>query len=179
MILTLTVLVNIANSIKKYKIVNMKCPRCGCLLDKVIESRPGKDGMSIRRRRECTSCGCRFTSYERVELKPIIVVKKNGKHQSFDINKVEHGIRVCTDKINIDPDALQRTLINIENRITDLAGAKRTVTSAMIGEETLKELYKLNPVAYVRFAAVYRAFDDVGQFISEIEKIAKESKDES
>ena len=161
-----------------FKIKGMKCPRCGCLVDKVIESRPGKDGMSIRRRRECTECGCRFTSYERVELKPIIVIKKNGKHQSFDINKVEHGIRVCTDKINIDPDDLQRTLINIENRITDLAGAKRTVTSAMIGEETLKELYKLNPVAYVRFAAVYRAFDDVGQFISEIEKIAKESKEE-
>lgn len=156
----------------------MKCPRCGSLTDKVIESRPGRDGMSIRRRRECTECGCRFTSYERVELKPIIVIKKSGKHQAFDINKVEHGIRVCTEKINIDPEELQKTLINIENRITDLAGAKRTITSTMIGEETLKELYKLNPVAYVRFAAVYRAFDNVGQFISEIEKIARESKNE-
>ncbi len=148
------------------------------MTDKVIESRQSKDGMSIRRRRECGDCGCRFTSYERVEHKPIVVVKKNGMHQSFDINKVEHGIRVCTDKINIDPDSLQRTLINIENRITDLAGSKRTVTSATIGEETLKELYKLNPVAYVRFAAVYRAFEDVGQFISEIEKLAKDGMDE-
>lgn len=154
----------------------MKCPKCGCQIDKVIESRPGKEGLSIRRRRECTRCGFRFTSYERVEYKPIIVIKKNGDHQSFDINKVEHGIRVCTEKINISQEDLNRTLLNIENRINELAGVKRVVTSEMIGEETLKELYKLNPVAYVRFAAVYRAFNDVGQFISEIEKIAKDAK---
>ncbi len=156
----------------------MKCPRCGCQTDRVVESRPGKDGSSIRRRRECTECGFRFTSYERVELKPIIVIKKNGKHQPFDINKVEHGIRVCTEKINISPEDFERTMFNIENRVNELAGPKRTITSEMIGEEALKELYKLNPVAYVRFAAVYRAFDDVKQFISEIEKIAKDANEE-
>ncbi|HIV98626.1 MAG TPA: transcriptional regulator NrdR [Candidatus Ornithospirochaeta avicola] len=153
----------------------MKCPRCGSLEDKVLESRPSKDGLSIRRRRECLECGCRFTSYEKVELKPIVVIKKDGKHQNFDISKVERGIRACTEKIAIDPERLKETLENIENRIHDLAGSKRTVTSVQIGEETLKELYKLNHVAYVRFAAVYRAFDSLERFIEEIEKIAKES----
>ena len=154
----------------------MKCPRCGCMIDKVVESRPGKDGTTIRRRRECTECGFRFTSYERVEFKPIIVIKKNGKHQPFDIAKVERGIRVCTEKLDISQEALEKTMFSIENRINELAGPKRTVTSVTIGEETLKELYKLHPVAYVRFAAVYRAFDNVGQFINEIASIAKDAR---
>lgn len=153
----------------------MKCPKCGEMTDKVLESRPSKDGLSIRRRRECIKCGWRFTSYERIELKPIIVIKKSGKHQPFDMSKVEHGIRVCTEKINIDQDELERTLSKIEVRIGEIAGAKRTITSREIGEEALKELYKLNPVAYVRFAAVYREFKDVRQFVKEIEKIARDA----
>ena len=157
----------------------MRCPRCGSLIDKVIESRPSRDGLSIRRRRECENCGCRFTSYERLEIKPIIVIKKNGKHQNFDINKVERSLRICTEKTTITAEEIERTLTNIENRISDLAGAKRTITSAMIGDEVLKELYKLNPVAYVRFAAVYKQFDNVGQFVNEIKKIAEESKNEN
>ena len=91
------------------------------------------------------------------------------------MSKVEHGIRVCTEKINIDQGELERTLSKIEVRIGEIAGAKRTITSREIGEEALKELYKLNPVAYVRFAAVYREFKDVRQFVKEIEKIARDA----
>ena len=151
----------------------MVCPRCGNDDDKVIESRSNKEGTAIRRRRQCLSCGHRFTSYERIEEKPIMVIKKDGRHQPFDISKVERGIRQCTEKLNITQNEIEEILHNIEDSIYEIAGTKNTVTSREVGEETLKQLYPVSPVAYVRFASVYRAFDDLDQFIDEIERLAR------
>lgn len=151
----------------------MRCPRCSSNDDKVLESRSTKDGTQIRRRRQCLNCGHRFTSYERIEERPIIVIKKDGRHQSFDISKVERGIRTCTDKLDLDPKDLEKILRNIEDRVYEIAGVKNTITSKEVGEETLRQLYPVSPVAYVRFAAVYRAFDDVDQFVKEIETLGK------
>lgn len=151
----------------------MKCPRCGELDDKVLESRLNKDGNAIRRRRECLSCHLRFTSYERIEEKPIIVFKKDGSTQPFDRSKVERGIRTCTEKLKIPEPVLQRLMDDIEDDVDQIAGHNRTVSSAQIGEAALKELYKVSKVAYVRFASVYREFDDLDKFIDEIENIAK------
>jgi len=119
------------------------------------------------------NCGFRFTSYERIEERPIIVIKKDGRHQPFDISKVERGIRTCTDKLDLDPKDLDNILRNIEDRVYEIAGVKNMITSKEVGEETLRQLYPISPVAYVRFAAVYRAFDDVDQFIKEIETLRK------
>ncbi len=152
----------------------MKCPRCGSLNDKVLESRQNKNGTSIRRRRVCLDCDHRFTSYEKIEERPIIVIKKDGREQPFDISKVERGIRSCTEKLMIDQKTIDTLLANIEDRVNDIAASSRKIKSSQIGEETLKQLYTVSPVAYVRFAAVYRAFDTLDKFISEIEHIAKQ-----
>ena len=152
---------------------NMKCPRCQIDKDKVLESRSTKEGAQVRRRRLCLNCGHRFTSYERIEERPIIVIKKDGRHQPFDISKVERGIMTCTEKLDIDPKEIDSILRNIEDRVFELAGPKNTITSREVGEETLRQLYPVSPVAYVRFASVYRAFDDLDQFIKEIESIAQ------
>ena len=94
----------------------MRCPRCGNDNDKVLESRSNRDGTSIRRRRKCLECGHRFTSYERIEEKPIIVIKKDGRHQPFDISKVERGIRQCTEKLSIKQEEIDEILHNIEDK---------------------------------------------------------------
>ena len=154
-------------------IASMRCPRCGNDNDKVLESRSNREGTSIRRRRKCLTCGHRFTSYERIEEKPIIVIKKDGRHQPFDISKVERGIRQCTEKLSITQEEIDTIPHNIEDSIYELAGTSNTVTSQQVGEETLKQLYPVSRVAYVRFASVYRAFDDLDQFIEEIENLVK------
>lgn len=150
----------------------MHCPRCSSNNDKVLESRSTRDGTQIRRRRQCQECGYRFTSYERIEERPIIVIKKDGRHQSFDISKVERGIRTCTDKLDLDQSDIDKILRAIEDRVYEIAGNNNMITSKEVGEETLRQLYPVSPVAYVRFAAVYRAFDDVDQFVK-IETLRK------
>ena len=149
----------------------MRCPACGEMEDKVLETRTTNNGSAMRRRRVCLKCGYRFTSYERVEDKPITVIKRNGDLQPFDIAKIERGIRICTDKRNID----QETIDNLIQNIKIQAGSRHEITSTAIGEETLRQLYKVDAVAYIRFASVYRAFNDVEQFIKEIESLAKSS----
>ena len=151
----------------------MHCPKCNKDNDKVIESRPNKDGTAIRRRRECLECGYRFTSYERVENRPIIVIKKDGSRQAFDIGKIERGIERCTEKLNIPQERIDETLRAIEDNVAAVSGSRNTITSREVGEETLRQLYALSPVAYVRFASVYRRFDNLDQFIKEIESLAK------
>ena len=150
----------------------MNCPKCGSSHDKVLESRSNKEGTSIRRRRQCTVCGYRFTSYEHIERKPIVVVKKYGRHQTFDIGKVERGIRTCTEKLPLEQSDIERILRQIEDEVYEKAQESRnTIRSREIGEATLRALYPVSPVAYVRFAAVYRAFDTLDQFIREIETL--------
>ena len=115
-------------------------------------------------------------SYEKIEEKPIIVIKKNGSQQPFDIKKVERGILTCTDKLKINHEDIEKILQRIEDNVREIARNKKVVKSTEIGEETLKQLYTLSPVAYVRFASVYRAFDDLDMFIEEIEHIANQVK---
>lgn len=150
----------------------MNCPKCNTDHDKVLESRSNKEGTSIRRRRLCLNCGYRFTSYEHIERKPIVVIKKDGKHQTFEIAKVERGILTCTEKLPIGQDEIEETLREIEDEVYTIAQNNRnSITSREIGEATLRHLYRMSPVAYVRFAAVYRAFDTLDQFINEIEEL--------
>ena len=154
----------------------MRCPVCGETEDKVLETRTTNNGSAMRRRRVCLKCGYRFTSYERVEDKPITVIKKNGVYQNFDISKIERGIRICTDKRNISSETIENLISDIEEAIKIQAGPKHEITSAAIGEETLKHLYKVDKVAYIRFASVYRAFDNVEQFVKEIESLAAQAQ---
>lgn len=150
----------------------MNCPKCNIDHDKVLESRSNKEGTSIRRRRLCLNCGYRFTSYEHIERKPIVVIKKDGKHQTFEIAKVERGILTCTEKLPIGQNEIEETLREIEDEVYTIAqNNKNSITSREIGEATLRHLYHMSPVAYVRFAAVYRAFDTLDQFIKEIEEL--------
>lgn len=154
----------------------MKCPACGEMEDKVLESRTTANGSAMRRRRVCLKCGYRFTSYERVEDRPITVVKRNGDLQRFDITKIERGIRICTDKRNIPGETIDNLISCIEESIRLQAGPRHEITSTAIGEETLKQLYKVDKVAYIRFASVYRAFNNVEQFIKEIESLAAKAE---
>jgi len=153
----------------------MRCPNCQKDNDKVIESRSNQFGTSIRRRRECLNCGYRFTSYEKIEEKRITVIKKDGREEVFDINKIKRGIETSTDKLNIDDEIIKQLLDDIEQNIRTQAGSKREIKSSQIGEETLKQLSHVNTVAYVRFAAVYRAYDNIEQFIQEIERLNKKN----
>lgn len=154
----------------------MRCPVCGSTDDKVLETRVTNNGSAMRRRRECLSCGYRFTSYERIEDKPITVIKKNGDLQPFDIRKIERSIRICTDKRNLSSEVLDNLTQNIEEAIKIQAGPKHEISSSAIGEEILKCLYNVDAVAYVRFASVYRAFNDLDQFIQEVEQFADRAK---
>jgi transcriptional repressor NrdR len=155
----------------------MRCPKCGSSKDKVLESRQNTQGSSIRRRRECLECGYRFTSYEKIEEKTITVIKKDGRSQQFDIKKIERGIRTSTDKLNISEETLTQLLDDIEDAVEKQAGHDRQIESSSIGEETLRQLSLINTVAYVRFAAVYRAFEDLDQFIQEIERLNENRND--
>ena len=111
-----------------------------------------------------------------MEDKPITVIKKNGVYQNFDISKIERGIRICTDKRNISSETIENLISDIEEAIKIQAGPRHEITSAAIGEETLKHLYKVDKVAYIRFASVYRAFDNVEQFVKEIESLAAQAQ---
>lgn len=142
--------------------------------DKVLESRENASGSTIRRRRECLSCGYRFTSYERIEDKPLMVIKRDGRREPFDLNKLGRGIRSCTEKLSISENQIDSLLQNIEDVIVMKSGSKREIASSDIGDEALKQLRDLSLVAYVRFAAVYKAFNDLGQFIAEIQKLGDE-----
>lgn len=154
----------------------MRCPACGSIEDKVLETRTTANGTAMRRRRECLNCGFRFTSYERIEDKPITVIKKNGDIQPFDLTKIERSLRVCTDKRNITQEQIDNLVQDIEESIRIQSGAKHEITSTAIGEEILRHLYRIDSVAYVRFASVYRQFNNLEQFIQEIENLAKQAK---
>lgn len=149
----------------------MLCPHCGHTDDRVLESRQNRSGTTIRRRRECLECGYRFTSYERIDEKPLMVIKRDGRREPFDLAKVARGIGITTEKRNISQETIEEMLQEIEDEVQILAGAKREVSSVTIGEVALRQLYRIDAVAYVRFASVYRAFDNVDQFIEEIERI--------
>ena len=145
----------------------MRCPFCGDLESKVVDSRRSEDGDSIRRRRECIACQRRFTTYETVESLPIIVVKRDGTRQSFDRNKILNSMVRACDKRKVDLVDLDRITTEIEQTIQN--SLEREVSTDQLGEMVMARLKPLDEVAYIRFASVYRRFQDVSGFIREIE----------
>jgi transcriptional repressor NrdR len=149
----------------------MKCPFCGDQESKVVDSRRSEDGNSIRRRRECLLCQRRFTTYEIVESLPIIVVKRDGTRQSFDRNKILNSMVRAFDKRKVEISELERITTEIEQTIQNTL--EREVSTDKIGEMVMERIKPLDEVAYIRFASVYRRFQDVGSFVSEINKFLK------
>ena len=150
----------------------MKCPFCGDQESKVVDSRHSEDGLSIRRRRECLACQRRFTTYEIVESLPIIVVKRDGSHQTFDRNKILNSMVRAFDKRQVDVADLDRITTEIEQTIQNTL--EREVTTDAIGQMVMERIKPLDEVAYIRFASVYRRFQDVRSFIHEIEQFLEE-----
>jgi transcriptional repressor NrdR len=151
----------------------MRCPHCQETEDKVIESRQNATGTSIRRRRECLVCGYRFTSYERIEEKPLLVIKRDGRREPFSIEKIDQGIQRSLQKRPVSQKEVEEMLHSLEDEAVLLSKNSREIRSEKIGELVLKKLYELDGVAYVRFASVYRMFENVDEFISEIEKLSR------
>ena len=150
----------------------MKCPFCGDQDSKVVDSRHSEDGLSIRRRRECLKCQRRFTTYEVVESLPIIVVKRDGSRQAFDRNKVLNSMVRAFDKRQVDVADLDRITTEIEQTIQNTL--EREVSTDRIGEMVMARLKPLDEVAYIRFASVYRRFQEVNSFIHEINQFLEE-----
>lgn len=150
----------------------MKCPFCDNNDTKVIDSRPTEDGHAIRRRRECDNCGKRFTTYEKIEESIIMIIKKDGSRQAFDRDKVTNGIIRACEKRPVTMADVERITNEIERGLNNLM--EKEVKSEFVGELVMEELKKLDEVAYVRFASVYRQFTDVDTFIKEIEKLVRE-----
>ena len=146
----------------------MKCPFCGDQDSKVVDSRHSEDGLSIRRRRECMNCQRRFTTYEYVETLPIIVVKRDGSRQAFDRNKILNSMVRAFDKRKVAISELERITTEIEQTIQNTL--EREVSTDKIGEMVMERIKPLDEVAYIRFASVYRRFQDVGSFVNEINK---------
>lgn len=150
----------------------MKCPFCGHLEDKVVDSREGKEGSSIRRRRECLRCRRRFTTYEHIEDVLPVVVKKDGRRELFDRNKILSGLKKACEKRPVGMDALEDSVSRIEKKVQE--SGEKEIPSTMLGEEVMRELHGLDEVAYVRFASVYREFKDINQFMDELSDILKD-----
>ena len=151
----------------------MRCPNCSGLDDKVIESRQNANATSIRRRRECLSCGYRFTSYERVVEKPLMVIKRDGRRDPFDPGKIGRGLERSLEKRPVSNETVEELLNEIEDEVVIAGRMSHEINVEDIGEMVLKKLYNLDKVAYVRFASVYRKFNDVDEFVKEIENIHK------
>ena len=150
----------------------MKCPYCGCEDSKVIDSRPTDEGERIRRRRECTKCGKRFTTYEIIETVPLIVVKKDGTRESFDRVKLFNGLLRACEKRPVPVEVIEKAVTDIESQLQN--SLEKESTSGKIGELAMEKLKDIDEVAYVRFASVYRQFKDVSTFVDEVTKLLNE-----
>ena len=154
----------------------MKCPFCANGENRVIDSRISKDGSAIRRRRECLACEKRFTTYEFVEEVLPVVVKKDGRREPFDRLKIIAGIKKACEKRPISMDAIETMVDNVEQACQEYQG--KEIPSSMVGEKVMKELQRLDGVAYVRFASVYRQFRDVGDFMEELKDLLSVAREE-
>ena len=150
----------------------MKCPFCGFLESKVIDSRPADESTSIRRRRECLACKKRFTTYEIIETVPLIVVKKDGTRESFDRVKLFNGLLRACEKRPVPVETIEKAVTDIESSLQN--SLEKEVTSGKIGELAMEKLKDIDEVAYVRFASVYRQFKDVSTFVDEVTKLLNE-----
>lgn len=155
----------------------MRCQYCNCTESKVIDSRPTEEGNSIRRRRECVRCGRRFTTYEKIELLPLMVVKRDGRREAFDVQKIKSGVMHACDNLPISMQQIDAMVSRIEQAA--YSSMEGEIPSQKIGDMVMSELKQLNEVAYVRFAAVYRKFTDLGTFMEELQKLISESKSAS
>ena len=149
----------------------MRCPHCGSFDDRVVESRTLANGDAIRRRRECTSCGNRFTSYERTEDKQFMVIKRGGRREPFDRAKVERGVSRALEKRPVSQMQIESLVNEIEDTAAMMGKVNHEIAAATIGDLVLEKLAVLDKVAYIRFASVYRHFENLDEFVSEIHKV--------
>lgn len=151
----------------------MQCPKCGEQEDKVIDSRSSKAGATIRRRRECIGCGHRFTTYEEIEHEALMVVKRDGRREPFSREKLIGSVKRSCQKRPVSEqeiaDVVERIMHDLEHELD------REVTSVQIGERVMRELRAIDPVAYVRFASIYRHFEEVGDFVVEVNRLARQA----
>ena len=150
----------------------MKCPYCNEADTKVIDSRPAEDNSSIRRRRQCERCGKRFTTYEKLETMPLMVIKKDNPREAYDRSKIEAGIIQSCHKRPVSTQQINSVIDEIENRVFNME--EKEVPTSVIGELVMDKLKELDEVAYVRFASVYREFKDVNTFMEELAKLLKQ-----
>ena len=147
----------------------MKCAYCGCMQSRVVDSRQSEDGTAIRRRRECENCGRRFTTYERIDLVPLMIVKKDQTREAFDVEKLRSGIVKSCEKRPVSLGKIDELVRDIEQKLNNQPDSE--ITSKMVGELEMDGLKKLDEVAYVRFASVYRQFRDIQSFRDELNKL--------
>ena len=152
----------------------MKCPFCGYDDSKVLDTRPTDEGYTIRRRRECLKCQKRFTTYEKIEQSPVMVIKKDGNRQAFDRDKIVRGMIKSCEKRPVSADEIEEAVNNIEKKIEN--SMRREITSLEIGEMVMDELKDLDEVSYVRFASVYKEFKDVDQLLESMQGILSDNK---
>lgn len=151
----------------------MKCPFCGDMENKVIDSRLGKEGSVIRRRRECLHCRRRFTTYERIEEIPLIIIKKDGRREEFNRDKIRSGITKACEKRNVSMNSIEEFLDELEQELRETG--KKEIPSSVVGEQVMARLHELDEIAYVRFASVYREFKDVNDFMQELKTMLENS----
>jgi len=154
----------------------MKCPFCGEIDNKVIDSRLSKDGDVIRRRRECLVCSRRFTTYEHIEEIPVMIIKKDGRREAFSREKLRSGIQKACQKRNISINIIEEFLDELERDLRETG--EKEIPSHKIGEKVMAKLHEIDDVAYVRFASVYREFKDVNDFVSELKNLLSGHKPE-
>ena len=155
----------------------MRCLYCNCTESKVIDSRSADDERTIRRRRECMGCGRRFTTYETIEVAPILVVKNDGTRQAFDVGKIKRGIIKACEKRPVPIEKIDEVAEDISKRIYNYM--EQEISSKKIGEMVMEELQKLDEVAYVRYASVYRSFKDISSFMAELQKMIEKKNEET
>jgi len=147
----------------------MKCPYCGETDNKVIDSRLSKDASVIRRRRECIECSRRFTTYEHIEEVPIMIIKKDGRREVFNREKVRSGVKKACQKRNISMNVIEEFIDDLERDLREIG--EKEIAASVVGEKIMIKLHELDDVAYVRFASVYREFKDVNDFVSELKSL--------
>jgi transcriptional repressor NrdR len=151
----------------------MRCPKCGCQNDKVIDSRVSREGGTIRRRRECIGCGHRFTTYEEVEREELMVIKRDGRREEFSREKLHSGLKKAFQKRPVSPQVIEDLLEKIVNEVQDKY--EREVPGSVIGESVMAGLREIDEVAYVRFASVYRRFQEATDFVHEVKKLEEKT----
>jgi transcriptional repressor NrdR len=144
----------------------VKCPSCGTDEDRVIDSRPARDGREIRRRRECSACGTRFTTYEAPEEQVVFVVKSNGAREPFDRKKVLRGVTIACNKRPVTAEQIEQITADVESKV--LIAESREVSTQQIGQWTLETLLRIDEVAYVRFASVFKRYENIEEFLAEL-----------